>query len=203
MKEIKVNLENLTDKERKQLLKLIDKANNQVQLCDVEDGDIFKIGDVEFIKFSDENGVTTAVTKDIVFNSDFGEDNNLVKSEVIKKLNDKFLPKIVDVVGYHNIVTFETDLTTLDGLTPYGVMTSKISLPTFDFYRKNVKVFDRYKLDKWWWLATPDSAKPHYDPVWASCVAPSGSVDFNNYYCNYGVRPFLKFVSSIFVSCED
>lgn len=203
MKEIKVNLENLTDKERKQLLNFIGKANNQVQLCDIEDGDIFKIGNVEFIKFSDENAVTTAVTKDIVFDSTFGEDNNLVKSRVIKKLSDEFLPKIVDVVGYRNIVTFETDLTTLDGLTPYGVMTSKISLPTFDFYRKNVKVFDRYKLDKWWWLATPDSAKPHYGPIWVSCVAPSGGISYCNYGYDSGVRPVLKFESSIFVSCED
>ena len=83
-------------------------------------------------------------------------------------------------------------------------MDSKISLPTFDFYRKNVSIFDKYKLDKWWWLATPDTAYPHKDVNWVVCVSPSGRVI--NYYGSNDdsvVRPFLCFASSIYVSCED
>lgn len=175
----------------------------EIMLKEVKNGSAFKLGDLEFIKFSDENDRTVVVTKETVFDSRFGENNNLAESTVLDRLKKEFLPKVTELIGEENILEFETDLTTLDGLKPYDVMKSKISLPTFDFYRKNVEIFDKYKLDDWWWLATPDSAKPHYDPIWISCVSPSGSVDSNDCISELGVRPFLNFVSSILVSCEE
>lgn len=177
--------------------------SNNVQLSTIENGKTFKIGDVEFIKFSDIDGATTAVTKNIVFNSRFGDDNNFGTSDVLDKLNNEFLPKIAEIVGEDNICDIETDLTTLDGLKPYGTLTSRVSLPTFDFYRNNVEVFDKYKLDCWWWLATPESAAPHDNPSWIVCVSPYGFIYNYDYYGDCGVRPFLRFVSSIFVSCEE
>ena len=176
----------------------------------VEVGKTFEIGGVEFIKFSGgADGQTIAVAKDIAFYSEFGKNNNFAQSYVLNKLTKEFFPKIADAVGEENVCEIETDLTTLDGLKTYGTMKSKVSLPTFDFYRANVEIFDRYKLDNWWWLATPDSAAPHYeDNPWVLCVAPSGNIDFNDHYddsCNSigGVRPFLIFVSTISVSCEE
>lgn len=178
-------------------------AANSVQLSTIENGKTFRIGDVEYIKFSDIDGVTTAVAKDIVFYSRFGDNNNLKESNILEKLNNEFLPKVAELIGIENICDIETDLTTLDGLKPYGAMTSKISLPTFDFYRNNVEIFDKYNPGHWWWLATPESAQPHYAPEWVVCVSPSGGIYYFSYYyyCN-GVRPFLRFISSIFVSCE-
>lgn len=173
------------------------------KLNEIENGKTFKIGEIEFIKFTDNDGVTVAVTKDILFRSGFGNDNNIHNSKILKKLNDEVLPKIIDAVGEENVCEFETDLTTLDGLKPYGPLKSKISLPTFDFYRANVDIFDKYKVNDWWWLSTPESASPHDAPNWIVCVSPSGNV-LSKFYCNCdGVRPFLCFVSSISVSCEE
>lgn len=201
---VSINYDNLSKEDKITLDKLIKKANaEKIKLSDIKDGDTFKIGDVEFIKFSDIDGIATAVTKDTIFNSEFGKDNNFAKSTVLKKLNDKFLPQISEMVGIENICDITTDLTTLDGLKPYNDLVSKVSLPTFDFYRANVEIFDKYKIDKWWWLATPESAKPHDNPNWIVCVAPSGHVDYYNFNYYFGVRPFLRFVSSIFVSNED
>lgn len=200
---IKVNFENLTESERKQPLGLVEKSNNSIKLSDVAIGQTFKIGDVTYIKFADKDGVTTAVAKDIVFNSEFGKNNYFAKSKVFEKLNNEFLPKVAEIIGFENICNVTTDLTTLDGLKPYEAMTSKISLPTLDFYRENVEIFDKYKIDKWWWLATPESAKPHDDPKWIVCVTPSGYIFGNRCGGSRGVRPLLNFVSSISVSCED
>lgn len=175
----------------------------QIKLSDVKPAETFKIGDITYIKFSDIDGITTAVTADSIFNSAFGSNNNFAESEVLEKLNNEFLPKVAELVGIDNICEFTTDLTALDGLKPYEPLNSKISLPTLDFYRENVEIFDKYKLDKWWWLATPESANPHYDPTFTLCVSPSGDVGNGSYDYNSGVRPILKFVSSIFVSCED
>ena len=169
----------------------------------VQDGQTFDLAGIEFIKFPSVDGKTPVVAKDILFDSVFGNSNNLTESKVLKKLQGDILPKIIAEVGEENICTFKTDLTTLDGLKPYYALESKISLPTFDFYRANVEIFDKHKVDGWWWLATPDSAQPHNKPVWVVCVSPSGYFInvFYDYY--YGVRPILIFESSIFGSSEE
>ncbi|MGN0489422.1 MAG: hypothetical protein ACI4HO_09195 [Ruminococcus sp.] len=175
-----------------------------MELCNVKLGQVFKIGDIEYIKMKEDEGRTIAVTKDIIFNLRFGNNNNLHTSDVFEKLNNEFLPKVAEVVGFENICNITTDLTTFDGLKPYEPLTSKISLPTLDFYRENVEIFDKYKINQWWWLATPESAQPHDDPDYVLCVSPSGFIfnDYNN-DDNNGVRPLLNFVSSISVSCEE
>ena len=177
--------------------------NKKAIFPSVKDGETFKIGDMEFIKFPSVNGQTPAVMKDIAFYSRFGDNNDLRSSDVLRKMEAEILPKIVAAVGEENLCTIKTDLTTLDGLTPYGTMESLISLPTFEFYRANVGIFDKHNPGEWWWLATPESAKPHDDPRWVLCVSPS--VCIGNDCCSindYGVRPFCIFESSIFESSE-
>ena len=140
-----------------------------------------------------------------MFRSTFGDDNNFTTSKIFKKLQTEFLPKIIEAVGEENVCEFETDLTTLDGLKPYPVLKSKISLPTLDFYRNNVEIFDKFKADSWWWLATPESSDAHSNSNWILCVSPFGNIFYCNGCCNdgIGVRPFLIFKSSIFESFEN
>ncbi len=173
--------------------------NKTVELSKIENGKTFEIGNVEFIKFSDKDGTTIAVTKDCVFSFAFGNNTNFAESRILERLNKDFLPKI----GEENICEFETDLTTLDGLKTFGMVKSKVGLVTLDFYRENVDIFDNYKLNNWWWLATAWSANPHWNTSLILCVSSFGGV--SNCYChrNGGVRPFLHFVSSISVSCNE
>ena len=167
-------------------------------------GEVFKVAGFEFIKFYDEGGNTVAVAKDVLYNAEFGDNNNFAKSKVLKGLKTKVLSKIKKEVGEDNIVEHEVDLLSLDGSDKWGKVKTKISLPTFDFYRKNVKIFDKYKVNKWWWLSTPDTTDEHCNDNWVTCVSPLGDVNcyFSIYDC-FGVRPFLTFVSSIVVSCEE
>ena len=170
----------------------------------VADGETFPVGGVEFIKFPEVNGTVPAVTKDIVFSSRFGDNNNLRQSDILKQLEKEFLPRIMDAVGEENLCLTKTDLTCLDGLKPYGELESLVSLPALDFYRANVAIFDKYPVGRWWWLATPESARPHDAPYGVLCVAPSGYVDHYGYRSvSGGVRPFLSFNSSIFESSAE
>lgn len=181
----------------------MENVKNTAIFANVKDGEVFAVAGMEFIKFPDVNGTTPVVMKDLAFFSRFGNSNDFRKSDVLKKMQKEILPKIVEAIGEENVLTFKTDLTALDGLKPYGELESKISLPTLDLYRAHVEIFDKYNPKKWWWLATPESAKPHYDPNWVCCVAPSGYVDDDNYGLDdIGVRPFLIFKSSIFESSE-
>ena len=168
-------------------------------LDDVQDRETFKIGRFEFIKFDMPDGAVAAVFKDCPFRSHFGDNNDFSKSDILKKITSEILPEIEEIVGAENVLEFETDLLSLDGSKKHGVMTSKISLPTFDFYRTNREAFEKYKLDDWWWLAAPNN----YNDRWCACVAPSGFT--SDGYCSNlicGVRPVLRFVSSISVSLK-
>ena len=174
---------------------------NGKKLSYVAIGDTFKVADIEFIKVAEENGVVAAVTKDVLFNKQFDDDtNNFAKSSLLKYLQKEILPKIEAAIGANNVVEFETDLTSLDGLDNYGTMKSKISLPTFDFYRKHVKIFDKHKVNKSWWLSTADSTPAHAIQHWVRSVYGDGTLNADTYYYALGVRPVCHFVSSIFVS---
>lgn len=127
-----------------------------MKLSEVKIGETFTVGGIEFIKFSCDGDKTVAVAKSCVFDSEFGRNNNFAQSSVLKRLMDEILPKLEVAVGTENILEHETDLTSLDGLKTYGSVISKISIPTFDFYRNNVSIFDENKYDGWWWLATPE-----------------------------------------------
>ena len=175
-----------------------------VRFPGVKDGDTFQLAGFEFIKFPSVDGQTPVVMRDYAFTSRFGDNNDLRSSDVLKKMEEEILPKIVAEVGEENLCTIRTDLTTLDGQRPYGVMESKISLPTLDFYRANGEIFNKYKPSRWCWLATPESAQPNDSPYWILCVSPSGFIFDVNYCSDFiGVRPILIFQSSIFGSSEE
>lgn len=166
----------------------------------VADKATFTVADIEFIKFPEVNGKVPVVARDILFNSRFGDNNDFTNSDIREKLNE-LLEKIIAEVGAENICSFETDLTTLDGLKPYPALEAEIGIPTFDFVRQNVDVFDMYPVDDYWWTATPDSAQPHANPYLVACVSPRGNFGYcDSLYSNCGVRPFLIFESTLFVS---
>lgn len=171
------------------------------RLSEVAVGDTFKIGDIEFIKFSEENGEATAVAKTVLFSTEFGSNmNNFGNSNILNRLKNEILPKIEAVVGTDSVLYFVTDLTSLDGRDDYGAVTSKISLPTAEFYRKNVKIFDKYAVNESWWLSTPWSTPGRGADYAACCIDRVGSMWFRNCLNTDGVRPLLTFKSSIFVS---
>ena len=176
-------------------------SNNMI-FSGVKDGDLFELAGIQFIKFPDEGGITPVVAKDLQFISSFGGNNNFAESKALRQLQEEWLPRVTQALGDESLCEICTDLTTLDGLKPYEPLRSLVSLPTLEFYRKHVEIFDRYSSNRWWWLATPESAQPHSEPDWTLCVTPSGDID--SYRCGYdfGVRPFLALKSFIFVSSE-
>lgn len=207
-----IDLDSLNDADRATVLNIIAKseesnARKPANYSGIKDGETFMIGDMEFIKFPSTNGETPIVMRSCAFTSCFADSNDLRYSYVMEKMYADILPKVIAEIGEENLCTIKTDLTALDGLNPYGVMESLISLPTFDFYRANVTLFDKYKVDRHWWTATPDSAQPHEHSKWVVCVASSGSIIYDSYDCcceyGRGVRPLLLLKSAIFESLDD
>lgn len=65
---------------------------NKVLFPGVKDGEVFRVGDIDFIKFPSEGDVTPVVAKDVLFNSEFGRDNNFSCSTVLKRMQEEILP---------------------------------------------------------------------------------------------------------------
>lgn len=152
-----------------------------VRLADIKEGDTFKVGTHEFVVLEHSGDTTAVILRDIlIHNAEFGENNNYNGSAMDKACN-KFADEIAAIVGTENLVEHTVDLTSDDGLKDYGKVKRRMSLLTAEQYRRYVEILDKHKPDGWWWLATPHSTKKHGNESWVKCVAPSGSVNDNDY----------------------
>lgn len=176
--------------------------NKERQLSDLKPGEIFNKNGIEYIVCDHINGTTSVIRKELLKEDmKFGETNDWTKSSIRKYLNDEYLREIEKAFGSENVIENTRNLVSLDGLDDYGECKDKISLLNiFDYikYRKHIT-----KLDKWWWLLTPDSTPSGYGSDNVRCVCSGANVGY--FWCSYdgGVRPFFILKSSIFVSCEE
>ncbi len=175
----------------------------QTKLSDIPVGETFKIGTYEFVVLEHSKETTAVILKNLLYEEkQFGKNNNYENSYIDGICND-FESVISEIVGKSNLIEHTVDLTSDDGLKDYGKIRRRMSLLTTNLYRRYVEILDKHKIDAWWWLATAYSTPKHDDSSWIKCVSPSGCIGSGGYGRYYGVRPFLKFVSSIFVSYEN
>lgn len=165
-----------------------------------ESGEIARVGKYEFIVLKRTDETVHLLLKGSLGDMRFGETNDFRTSDIKRRL-EEFADELVSIIGAESVVEHTVDLTSDDGLKDYGGTTARVSLLTADMYREHVYTIDKYKLDDWWWLATPFSTPTHGYKTAIKCVAPSGYVYNGNFgYSNFGVHPFCILKSDIFVS---
>ena len=169
------------------------------------DGDIVALSDgkekYEFIVLDRSKDTVALLLKDLLVEETTFGSNNDYRGSKVEAICDDFANKIERIVGAENLIEHTVDLTADDGLKDYGKIRKKMSLLTAEKARRFVDKLDKYKLEKWWWLATPYSTAKHDNTTWVKCVSRSGGIYDNDCYCNYfGVRPFCILKSNIFVS---
>lgn len=197
---IKINNQKiaLTDEQVKEIQQSF--GIEQIKLANVAVGEIVKIGKYEFIVLEHSKDTTAVILKDLLFESkEFGKDNNY-KASYVDNLCGDFADEISEIIGKDNLIEHTVDLTSDDGLKDYGKIKRSMSLLTTDLYRRYVEILDKYKVKKWWWLATAFSTPKHDPDNWVKCVSPSGCINYGGYDNNRGVRPFCILNSNIFVS---
>ena len=193
----------LTAKQVKKLKEEL-KICNAKRLSEIAVGDTFTLGDYEFIVLEQSGDTTAVILKELLKNGEkFSESDNKYYGSNVDNICNEFAMEMKEIVGKENLVEHTVDLTADDGLKCYGSIKRLMSLLTAEQYRKYVDILDKHKIDKWWWLATAHSTNKHDNSSWVKCVSPDGNLDYYSYYDSVGVRPFLKFVSSIFVSYEE
>ena len=162
-------------------------------------GDTFELAGLtwKLLDITDQGYMCLADRLDqkMVFDSDC---NNWVASDLKYYLNTDFYEKLSSEIGEDNIIPFERDLLSLDGLTEYGICEDRVSLLTVDEYRRYRNLIPN--TDSWWWLVTPWSTPCNDYKTSVAVVSSSGY--FNNYYCGNvsGVRPVCIFSAAIFES---
>ena len=179
---------------------IIDLANKNFKLPnDLKFGDVFKDidGDEWVLLYREENDNVGILRKESLKEMKFGSNNNYNGSDIDKYLCGTCLPELERKFGKENIVEHDVDLLSLDGENDYGVIKRKVSLLTFDEYRKNKKVIKKY-INEWFWLATPNSTPSGCSSNCGQFVGSDGGVACVWYSDCGAVRPFLVLKDSVF-----
>lgn len=188
----------------RELVKKLEEEEKQlkVQLSTLNPGEIFKIGEYDFIVLEQCEERTAVISKGFMAgNVKFDEDSKNYKESNLKKVIENLIQPVIEKeVGSKNLIEHEVDLTSVDMQDEFAGFKCKVRPITFDEARLYNNLLVNKNLNDWWWTCTPWSTEDRGWKYSIAVVAPSGSVGSRNcYYCS-GVRPFCILKSNIFVS---
>lgn len=179
-----------------------EEKQSKVKLSTLNPGDVFKIGEHDFIVLEQCEERTAVISKGFMAeNVKFDEDSRNYKESNLKKVIENLIQPVIEKeVGSKNLIEHEVDLTSVDMQDEFGGFKCKVRPITFDEARLYNNLLVDKKLNDWWWTCTPWSTEDRGWKYSIAVVAPSGYV-YYDYYCYcYGVRPFCILKSNIFVS---
>lgn len=188
----------------RELVKKLEEEEKQskVQLSTLNPGEIFKIGEYDFIVLEQCEERTAVISKGFMAeNVKFDEDSRNYKESNLKKVIENLIQPVIEVeVGSKNLIEHEVDLTSVDMQDEFGGFKCKVRPITFDEARLYNNLLVNKNLNDWWWTCTPWSTEDRGWKYSIAVVAPAGVI--NNYICDgsFGVRPFCILKSNIFVS---
>lgn len=163
----------------------------QKQAKDLQMKESITVAGITWSKFAeDSEGNAYMLADEIIYNMEFGDNNDWRESPIREKLNEELYQKVIVDLGLDTLVTIHTDLFSHDGLKDYGKCEDNISLLTYDLYRNNRENIKG--IDEWWWTCTPDSTPLGNNShcvqyVFSGGGAGCGVCDWND----GGVRPFF------------
>lgn len=196
----------ITDELKESLKGILNTSKKLLKDCEIGEIVTDNIGIKWIVIRHDEDGTTKLWRKELLpetrrFDK---KSNNFYGSEIQGFLNAEYIKYVEEGFGKENLCIQEVDLTSLDGLTTYGVCKCPIRLGGLDDYRNARKQgLFREKNSNPFWLDTPDSTNEGYSASSVQFVCDSGSVGYGG--CNwdgYSVRPFISLKSDIFVSVD-
>ena len=177
----------------------------KMEICKVRNGERFIVDGEEFVKLDDIAGGAFVLLADTLpdycaFESEDADDdrdhNNFIGSNV-KRVVDEWLHRHKTLSNA--AMALPIDLTSMDGMTDYGMPNVYGRILTVDEYRKYRRFIPL--TDKPFWTATPWCTRSSYSSSDAYLVSTDGSVDGDvACYAYYCARPALALKSSLLVS---
>ena len=181
----------------RELVKQLEESENakKVRLSELNPGDVFKIGENDFIVLEHHYDTTTVISKgfmaeNVVFDEDTRDYN---KSNLKKAIENEIQP----------IIESEVELTSVDMQHEFCNCSCKVRPITFDEAREYNNLLADKSLDDWWWTCTPWSTADRGMKYSIAVVSPSGCIGRNRCNGSDGVRPVCILKSNIFVSKGD
>lgn len=188
----------------REIVKLLEEAEkaNKVRLSELKPGEVFKIGEHDFIVLEQKNGATKVISRgfmaeDIVFDEDT---RDYSKSNLKKVIESDIQPIIEAELGADNLVEHTVNLISVDMQHEFKPCTCKVRPITFDEARQYNDLLANKELDDWWWTCTPWSTANRSWKYAMAVVSSSGFICCDICYDSRGVRPFCILKSNIFVS---
>ena len=165
----------------------------EIKLETIKQGQRFKYGEKEFVKLVALKGGYLCLAADVWFNACFDKSNS--NNWTTSSLRKELAARIGEFIPEGNLIPFDRDLTTDDGMTDYGTCTDIVSLLTCDEYRKYRKFIPN--CGKWHWTITADSLEYSY---YVRYVFSDGSLSYSFAYSgSRGVRPLCVLKSDTLV----
>lgn len=178
-----------------------------VMAAEAEVGSFIKYAGIEWVVLNRTASKVMVLAKHRLFNRAFdtNESNNWSKSSLRKELNNFNEQGFqrgfehTENINKNDLVEFERDLTTDDGMTDYGKCKDYISLISCEEYRKFRKLIPN--ADDWWWTLTGDSL---VYSLLVRIVLSDGTLNYGSAcYGGIGVRPLCILKSDTEVElCE-
>lgn len=188
----------------RELVKKLEEEEKQskVQLSTLNPGEIFKIGEYDFIVLEQCEERTAVISKGFMAgNVKFDEDSKNYKESNLKKVIENLIQPVIEKeVGSKNLIEHEVDLTSVDMQDEFAGFKCKVRPITFDEARLYNNLLVNKNLNDWWWTCTPWSTEDRGWKYSIAVVAPSGLIGDCSCNCSNGVRPFCILKSNIFVS---
>lgn len=188
----------------RELVKKLEEEEKQskVQLSTLNPGDVFKIGEYDFVVLKQHEETTEVISKGFMAgNVKFDDDSRNYKESNLKKVIENLIQPVIEKeVGSKNLIEHEVDLTSVDMQDEFGGFKCKVRPITFDEARLYNNLLVNKNLNDWWWTCTPWSTEDRGWKYSIAVVAPAGNFDGRSCNRSGGVRPFCILKSNIFVS---
>lgn len=173
-----------------------------MQLSTLVPGDVFGIGENDFIVLERMGSKTKVISKNFMAENVIYDENSrdYNESNLKRVIEDEIQPIIESEVGEENLFEHMVELTSVDMQHEFFDRNYKVRPITFDEARKYNNLLPNKDLDDWWWTCTPWSTAERGWTYSMAVVSSAGS--FSSRRCNYGggVRPVCILKSNIFVS---
>ena len=180
-----------------------------MELCRVRQGEAFTFDGVRFVKLDESAGAAFVVAEDVMLENIPFEHEDAEREDHNNYTGSNLELSIVELLTVKHqkiqdaVVERPIDLTTMDGMTDYGMPTVTVRALTIDEYRKYRQFIPL--ASKPYWLATGWTTKssPYSDALHAYCVYTGGTL-YSSYVCGayFAARPALYLKSSILVSVD-
>lgn len=179
-----------------------EERKNKVQLSTLVPGDVFGIGENDFIVLERMGSKTKVISKNFMAENVIYDENSrdYNESNLKRVIEDEIQPIIESEVGEENLFEHMVELTSVDMQHEFFDRNYKVRPITFDEARKYNNLLPNKDLDDWWWTCTPWSTAERGWTYSMAVVSSAGDVNGDCCILGCGVRPVCILKSNIFVS---